>query len=132
MTHYAGKDMLLKTGTWSGGTAVGGFTTNGLTINNQVIDVSSKDLQFRQLIAGGIKSLTISGSGISSNDTGYETFKGYAQAASANALAMGMDDSDTVEATFIITTFSITGEYQGAQTFDFTAESVGTVTYTNA
>jgi TP901-1 family phage major tail protein len=131
-THYAGKDMLLKQGTWSAGTVVGGFTTNTITINNQVINTSSKDLQFRTLIAGGIKSLTISGSGVASNDTGFETFKGYAQAASANALAIGSEDSDTVEATFIITSFEITGEYQGAQTFSFTAESVGTVTYTNA
>ncbi len=132
MTYYAGKDMLLKTGTWSGGTAVAGFTTNALTINNQVIDVSNKDSRFRQLIEGGVKSLTISGSGVASNDTGFETFKGYAQAASSNALAMGSEDGDTVEASFIITSFSITGSHTEGQTFDFTAESVGTVTYTNA
>lgn len=132
MTYYAGKDLLLKTGTWSGGTAVAGFTTNTMTINNQVIDVTNKDSQFRQLIAGGIKSLTISGSGVASNDTGWETFKGYAQAASSNALAMGSEDSDTVEASFIITNLTITGAVENGQTFDFTAESVGTVTYTNA
>jgi predicted secreted protein len=45
---------------------------------------------------------------------------------------MGMDDSDTIEGSFIITSFTMTGEHQQAQTFDFTAESVGTVTYTNA
>jgi TP901-1 family phage major tail protein len=132
MTYYAGKDMLLKTGTWSGGTTVAGFTTNTLSINNQVIDASNKDSRFRQLIEGGVKSLTISGSGVSSNDTGFETFKGYAQAAGSNALSMGMDDSDTIEGSFIITSFTMTGEHQGAQTFDFTAESVGTITYTNA
>lgn len=132
MTYYTGAAMLLKTGTWAGGTAVGGFTSNTLSINNAVIDASNKDSAFRQLLAGGIKSLTISGSGVASNDTGWETFKGYAEAASSNALAMGSEDSDTYEASFIITNLTITGEYQGAQTFDFTAESVGTVTYTQA
>jgi TP901-1 family phage major tail protein len=132
MAFYAGKDMLLKTGTWSGGTSVGGFRTNTLTINNQVIDTSTKDSRFRTLIEGGIKSLTISGSGLASDNTGFESLKGYAQAATSNALAMGSEDSDTIEASFIITSFTITGEHEGAQTFDFTAESAGTVTYTNA
>lgn len=131
MAYYAGKDMLLKTGTWSGGTAVAGFTTNTMTINNQVIDASNKDSQFRQLIAGGIRSLTISGSGVASDAAGWETFKSACQSGAVTAMAMGSEDSDTVEASFIVTSFSITGEYQGAQTFDFTAESVGTVTYTN-
>lgn len=132
MTYYAGKDMLVKTGTWSGGTTIAGLTTCSINGNNETIDASNKDSRFRQLIEGGIKSCSITGSGVASNDTGFETFKGYWQAATANALAVGSEDGDTVEGSFIITSFTITGEHKSAQTFDFTAESVGTVTYTNA
>jgi TP901-1 family phage major tail protein len=134
MTEYAGKAFLLKTGTWSGGTEVAGFRANTMTINNAMVDTSSKASSWRTAIAGGIKSVTISGSGVVSDAAAFETFQGYALAApaSANALAMGWGDSDTMEGSFIVTSFELTGDYEGAQTFSFTAESVGTVTLTAA
>lgn len=134
MAAYTGAAFTLKTGTWSAGTLVGGFRTNTLTVNNAIVDTSSKDSNWRTAIAGGLKSVTISGDGVVTDAAGFETFQGYAIAvpASANALAMGSADGDTWEGSFIITSFAITGELEGAQTFSFTAESVGTVTITGA
>ncbi len=68
MTVGHGNDFLVKVG--DGGapevfSTIGGMKTNGLSINNEMIDVTNKDsAAWKQLIAGGIKSLSISGSGI--------------------------------------------------------------------
>lgn len=131
MVYYAGKDVLLKTGTWAGGTTVAGFRSNDIKINNQTIDASSKDSTWRTLIAGGQQSATISGSGVISDAASFETLRGYATAASINTLSVGgFGSALALEGSFIVTDFTATGEYQGEQTFSFTAESCGTITYT--
>lgn len=134
MAAYTGAAFLLKNGTWSGGTTVAGFRTNSLTVNNAMVDTSSKDSNWRTAIAGGLKSVTISGDGVVTDAAAFETFQGYATAvpAASNALAMGSADGDTWEGSFIITSFAITGGLEDAQTFTFTAESTGTVTFTAA
>jgi predicted secreted protein len=134
MAAYTGAAFLLKTGTWSGGVVVAACKTNTMTINGTFVDTSSKDSFWRTGLAGGLSSVTISGDGVVTDVAGYETFQGYALAApkTANPLAMGWADGDIAEGTFIITSFAITGELEGAQTFSFTAESVSAVTFTQA
>ena len=134
MTDYTGRAFLLKTGTWSGGTEVAECRSNTLSGNIEMVDITSKASNaFRTLLEGaGTKSITISGSGNVSNVAGFETFQGYWFAGSINALAMGWADGDTLEASFLITSFQITGEHNGAQTFTFSAESSGTYTFTGA
>jgi len=134
MAAYTGSAMLLKTGTLSGGTTVAGFKTNSMTVNGSFVDTSSKDSAWRTGIAGGLTSVTISGDGVVVDTAGFETFQGYALAAprTANALAMNFGDADGLEGSFVITQFAITGSLEEAQTFSFTAESVGAVTFTAA
>lgn len=134
MTDYTGRAFLIKTGTWSGGTEVAECQENSLRVGVEAVEITHKGSNaFRTLLEGaGTKSITLSGSGIVSNVAGFETFKGYAFAGSINAMAMGFADGDTLEASFLITSFEITGAHNGAQTFSFTAESSGTYTYTAA
>jgi predicted secreted protein len=66
------------------------------------------------------------------NAASVETFQGYAFAGSINAMAMGWADSDTLEASFLITKFEITGEHNGEQYFTATLESSGTYTFAGA
>ncbi len=134
MTDYNGRAFLLKTGTWSGGTEVAECTEHSLTVDHEEVDITHKGSNgFRTLLEGaGTKSITITGSGIVSNVAGFETFQGYCFAGSSNALAMGWADSDTLEGSFIVTNYQITGQHNGAQTFSFTAKSNGTYTFTAA
>lgn len=134
MTAYTGAVMLLKTGTLAAGVVVAGCKTNSLKINNNFVDTSSKDSLWRTGIAGGLKSVSISGDGVVIDTAGFETFQGYALAvpASANTLAMNFGDADGIEGSFIVTDFTVTGDLEGAQTFSFSAESVGAVTLTAA
>lgn len=134
MTDYTGRAFLLKTGTWSGGVEVAECTENTLRIGHETVEITHKgSAGYRTLLEGaGTKSVTLSGSGIVSNVAGYETFQGYANAGSINAMAMGWADSDTLEGSFMITSFEVTGSHNSAQTFSFTAESSGAWTYTAA
>lgn len=133
MTEYAGSAFLLKTGTVAGGTTVGGFRSNEIQFNNATIDASSKDSGYRKLIAGGQQSVSLSGNGVVSDAASFETFRGYFHGGAVVTLSVvGIGNSLTVEGSFIVTSATITGEYQGEQTFSFTAESAAAPTITGA
>ncbi|MBP3958339.1 phage major tail protein, TP901-1 family [Gemmata sp. G18] len=134
MTNYKGRDFLLKNGTWSGGTAIADCRTHSLRINHELVDITNKSSNgYRTLLEGaGVKSVTVTFGGVMTNDTGFETFQGYANAGSINAHALGWADGDTLEGSFQVSSFEITGEYNGEQTFTATLESSGSWTFTGA
>ncbi len=134
MTNYTGRAFLLKNGTWSGGTAVADCKSHTLTVNQEAVDITNKSSNgYRTLLEGaGNKSIEVQISGVITTDSAFETFQGYAFAGSINAHALGWADGDTLEASFLITNFAITGEYNGAQTFTATLQSSGTYTFTGA
>ncbi len=68
MTIGHGNDFLVKLGDGNVPevfSTIGGMKSNGCSVNNEMIDVTNKDsAAWKQLEAGGIKSLSISGAGI--------------------------------------------------------------------
>jgi TP901-1 family phage major tail protein len=134
MTNYKGRDFILKNGTWSGGTTVADCRTNTLRINHEMVDITNKSSAgYRTILEGaGTKSVTLTLSGNVTNDSGFETLQGYCNAGSINAHAMGWGDGDTLEGSFMASSFEVTGEHNGAQTFSITLESSGTWTFTAA
>mgnify|MGYP000848391435 CR=1 FL=1 len=134
MTNYAGSAFLLKTGTWSGGTSIADCKTHSLNLNNEQVDITNKSSSnWRTLLAGaGTKSWEISFGGVMTNDAGFETLDGYMEANSINTFSMGWADSDSLEGSFAVSAFEITGEYNGAQEFSCTLMSSGAITRTAA
>lgn len=134
MTNYNGRDFVLKNGTWAGGTTVADCRTHSLRVGHEMVDITNKSSSgYRTLLEGaGTKSITVTLGGVVSNDSAFETFQGYAFAGSINAHALGWADSDTLEASFLITSFEVTGEHNGEQQFTATLESSGTYTFTGA
>lgn len=134
MANYAGRDFILKLGTWSGGTVVAECTAHTLTIAHETVDITNKSSAgFRTLLAAaGTKSVDISVNGIVTDNAGFETFQGYANAGSINAMSMGWADGDTLEGSFQITSFALTGEVSGAQTYSASLASSGSWTFTAA
>ncbi len=134
MTNYAGRSFLLKVGTWSGGTTVADCRTHGLKLNNEQVDITNKSSAvYRTLLSGaGVQSVQITLGGVMTNDAGFETFQGYAFANSINAMAMQWADGDTLECSFAVTDFEVTGEFNGEQTFTATLQSSGAWTFTPA
>lgn len=134
MTNYKGRDFVLKNGTWSGGTTVADCRAHTLKIAHETVDITNKSSNgFRTLLEGaGTKSISVTLSGVVTNDSAFETLQGYCNAGSINAHALGWADSDTIEGSFMATGLEIGGEYNGEQTFSITLESSGSWTYTGA
>jgi predicted secreted protein len=138
MAKTSGFDFLLKLGDGGGTevfTTVGNCTTNSLDINNESIDVTDKSgNHFRELIDGGIISLSTSAEAMLNNDAQQMTMLGtLALSASANKrnyqIVCGVG---TFQGSFRMTKFSLTGAHNGAQTASISLESAGTVTFTAA
>ncbi|MCE9566369.1 MAG: phage tail protein [Planctomycetes bacterium] len=134
MTNYAGRSFLLKTGTWSGGTAIADCKTHSLKLNNEQVDITNKSSAgYRTLLsAAGTQSITITFGGVMTNDTGFETMQGYAFANSINAFAMQWADGDTLECSFAVSDFEVSGDHNSEQRFTVTLQSSGQWTFTPA
>ncbi len=131
-----GKDFLLKVedsgnpGTFD---IIGGLRSKSLTINNEAIDVTNHGSnQFRELLDGcGIRSMSISGSGIFNTSTTLSQIRTDVINGTLRNFQI-VDDvgGDVFEGLYKITSFERAGEYNGEQTWSVSLESSGEVTVT--
>lgn len=136
MAAQKGRSLVLKMGDGAtpteAFTTIAAATTNAITINNETVDVSNKtDGQFRQLLPqAGITSLSTTISGIYTATTQQNNLRNVALDASANNYQIVIPDGSsnvTYEGSFIVTSFTETGENNGAVTFEATLESAGDI-----
>jgi len=104
-----------------------------VTLNNEMIDVTSKcNDPWRHLMAGGIRSLTLAGSGVFNDDASM------AELIAANVegrhvlMKATSDYGDEFSGSFAPTTVERSGEHTDAEQYSFTFESAGVVTYAAA
>lgn len=137
MAYGYGKDFLIKMG--DGGapevfTTIAGLKSNSLSINNEAIDVTNKDNAYwRQMISGGIKSLSISGSGV---------MKDAASIKALMAAIVSISNGDIVnfqvvsslgykfQGAFLVQSFEPAGDVGKEETYSFKLESSGDITFT--
>lgn len=104
--------------------------TKGLSINNEMIDVTSDTSNgwATALAEPGQKSIELTFSGIVENlNLLMSTINNTSQ---IYACVLTYPDGSTVEGDFGFGSFSDTGEYNGAYTFEATMSSSGEVTFT--
>jgi TP901-1 family phage major tail protein len=135
MAAQKGLAMLLKIDIASTFTTVGGIRSTSLAINNAQVDVTSQDdtSRDRQLLAAaGVRSVSVSGSGV---------FKDDAAAAAVNTAALAdthadwqvvVPDFGTFEGAFQVSSLEFGGEHDGEVTFSISLESAGDITFTAA
>ncbi len=136
MAAQKGSLFLLKVG--DGGsptetfTTVGGLRATRFTLNNQLVDSSNKDSgAWRNILANaGIRSLTISGSGVFLDSASEETVRANAFASSVNNYRITMGNGDYLTGAFQITSYERSGDYDGEETYSITLESAGNITFT--
>lgn len=106
--------------------------SNGMTINNETVDTTDKcGTGWRELAEGGIKSMTLSVSGILRRDVSSQELAEKAFAGSIDNYQFKDNDSgDIIEGPFQITSYERTGEHNGRVTFTATLESAGEVEFT--
>lgn len=132
-TAQKGAGILIQKGTGGGVTTIGGIRAKTFTINSETVDVTTADdsNRWRKLLAAtGIKTMSVSGSGII-KDTQAQ------QQAVTDVIAQTVDDYTltvpglgTFVGAFQLSQFQTGGEYNGEATFEIALESGGDITFT--
>ncbi len=128
MAAASGRSFLLKRGS----TTVAGCKTTQMTFNNSPVDITTKDnAPWRTLLDnGGVRSMSISMDGIFTDSAVEESVRADAMGNTINTYNLVLPNADTISGSFEITNYQRSGNFDGAETYSFTMESSGTITYT--
>lgn len=137
MAAQKGSDILIKVDSNGAGSfvTIGGMRSKSISLNAETVDVSDSDSvnKWRELLAGaGMKSATLTGSGIFKDTAGEEDVRGYFFAQSIEDYQFIIPDFGTIEGAFQVTAIDYAGEYNGEATYSMTFESAGELTWTAA
>jgi len=133
MAVQKGASLVVKIG--NGGspetfTTVAGLQDTSININQETVDVTNKDSsRVRTLLAqGGIKSFTISGSGIFTDSASEQSVLTAFDGSSFTNFQFLVPDYNTFTGAFQVATLDYTGTHNGAVQYSMTFESASTVT----
>ena len=143
MAAQKGSSFLLKDNSGGSAVVIGGLRSTSMTINGETVDITAKDSATFTGSSGhdigralgsnmGIRSMSVSASGVFTDSAGENNLRGAAFTGSSVNYDLVFGDGSTVKGAFIITSYERAGEYNGEETFSVTLESNGTMTYTNA
>lgn len=134
MTAQKGKDLLLKIGDGADPetfATVAGLRATTLAFNAQTIDITNADSvnQWRELLNGGVKSATISGSGVFKDATSDETIRAaFFNQTNANWQII-VPSFGTVTGAFKIASLQYEGPYDGEVKLNLSLASAGALTF---
>ena len=137
MAAQKGSDILIKVDEDGMGTfvTIGGLRSKSISLNAETVDVTDSDStnKWRELLAGaGIKSATLTGSGVFKDTAGEEDVRGYFFNQSIEDYQFIIPDFGTIEGLFQVTAIDYAGEYNGEATYSMTFESAGELTWSAA
>lgn len=113
-------------------TDIAGLRSKTLTINNETVDITTSDEAPWRLLLGdtGLRSLSVSGSGVFQDDVAINSVEDLALNGLLNNFQMSFENNDVFEGAFQVTSFEYGGEHTAEQTFSISLESSGTITLT--
>jgi TP901-1 family phage major tail protein len=137
MAAQKGSAMLLKIGTTAADAStdtyatIGGLRTTSITHNDDAVDITTIDSAgVRELIAqGGIRAVSISGSGVFTDATSETTLKNAFGAAAFSNFEVVIPDFGSYKGKFMVASLSYSGEYNGTVSYDVTLESSGAIAF---
>ena len=143
MAAQKGSSFLLKDNSGGSAVVIGGMRSTSMSINGETVDITAKDSATFSGSSGhdigralgsnmGIRSMTISASGVFTDSAGENNIRGAAFTGSSVNYDLVFGDGSDIKGAFIVTSYERAGEYNGEETFSVTLESNGTMTYTNA
>lgn len=135
MPAQKGRKILLKIsdgtspGTFS---TIGGIRTRTITINNESVDITDSDNAPWRVLMGdaGIRSVTISGSGVYKDAADILAVRANALDGSIEDFQVVYEDGDMLQGLFQVTSFEDGGEHNGERTFSITLESAAEIVST--
>lgn len=135
MVAQAGKQLLIKVGDGAGPevfTTVAGLRSNSISINKETVDITNKGStgQWRELLGGaGVKSVSVSGSGVFLDDASEETVRADIFSDAITNYQILVPDFGTFTGAFEVTSIEYAGEYNGEATYSLSLESAGVIAF---
>ncbi|AZB55729.1 phage major tail protein, TP901-1 family [Cereibacter sphaeroides] len=135
MSVQNGRDLLVKVDlTGSGGfETMAGLRATRIGFNAETVDVTSLESQggWRELLAGaGVKSASITGSGVFRDAATDERARALFFAGEAPRFQVVIPSFGTVEGPFVISAIEYAGTHDGEATYEMTLASAGKLTFT--
>ena len=130
-----GKDLLIKldmTGS-SQFETIAGLRASRISFNAESVDVTSLESQggWRELLGGaGVKSASISGSGVFKDETTDERARQIFFDAEVPLFQVIIPDFGIVEGAFQVTSIEYAGSHNGEATYELSMASAGALTFT--
>lgn len=135
MAAQKGRSFLLQIDDGAGGfLSIAACRTNGSTLNNAEVDITTKSSQnWKTLLdAGGIQSMTISASGVFEDTAAEEILRAQAFANSLKTYKLLFPNGDTLQGSFLVTSYERSGEHADAETFNAALSLSGLPTFVAA
>ncbi len=132
MAMEKGSAFLLKVGDGAvppAFTTVAGLRTTQLAINADTVVVTNQGSGgWRELLNGaGVRSVSISGSGVFTGSAAETRIKASALAGAIDDYRVSFESGETITARFLITRLDYAGDFNGERTFTLALESSGAV-----
>ena len=125
-----GRSLLLKIGSGGSAVTVAAMRSTKFAVNGETVDATSKDSAgMRTLLAdGGVAKLSVSATGLLSGSAQATDFINRTLTRSLDAYRIEFDNGDVIEGSFQLTSFEVSGDYNGEQTYSLSLESSGSLT----
>jgi len=134
MTKYLGKDFVVQVGDIAAATnfaTVAAMRSTTMTINNETIDVTDKGgMPWRELLEGGLRSMSISLSGPISDAATLVTMRAAAVAGQIRYFKIVSGLGYTFIGKFQVVSLELGGEHTAEETYSLSLESSGEIAYT--
>jgi TP901-1 family phage major tail protein len=135
MAVQAGKDLLIKIDQTGDGQfeTIAGLRASRISFNAETVDVTSLESAggWRELLAGaGVKSASISGSGVFRDANTDERARQIFFDGEIPAFQVVIPDFGTVEGAFQISSLEYAGSHNGEATYEVSLASAGALTFT--
>ena len=117
-------------------TSLGGLQSRTISVNNALVDITSDDTApHREALTGaGLKTLSISGTGVFKGDFSIQTIEDLAHAVNSNEeeFRLVFENGDTIQGFFHLSTLEFTGEFAAARMYSITLDNSGPWVFTRA
>jgi len=140
MAAQKGSSFLLKENSTGTPATVSGLRSTSMTINGEMVDITDKESnafvtsgndKARTLLqGGGVRSLSISASGVFTDSSTEELVRGFAFDGAIQNYDLVFGNGDTIKGAFLVTSYERAGEFNGEETYSLTLESSNTITFT--
>ena len=142
MAAGKGSSFLLKDNSTGTPATIGGLRSTSMTINGEAVDITTKDSnafissgndKARDLLqGGGVRSMSITASGVFTDSSTENILRGFAFDGAIQNYDLVFSDGSKISGAFLVTSYERAGEFNGEETYSVTLESSNTITYTNA